>query len=97
MHSIYVDRVEYLFRGVLVFALNHLNTCSSVDQLWARAAKYKLPDFTVEGRPPEIITGAVHSLLAHTRWTWKGAGLAFDNAMGQVKKAVEPAIYVSRV
>jgi hypothetical protein len=47
--------VESLVLGTVIFALDHVTTVSTVEQLWLRASSYTLPKEVTAERPAEIM------------------------------------------
>lgn len=82
-HGAYIDRLEYMFRAALVFALDNLDTSTTVEDLWSKVSGYELPDYALSERPADIPRFAVESALLDPKLVWKGAGLTFDNLYEQ--------------
>ncbi len=75
---VHIDTVEYLYRGAIVFALDSLDTTTTVEDLWSKAGRYVLPDCVLSERPADMPRCAIESALFDTNLVWKGAGLEFD-------------------
>jgi O-succinylbenzoate synthase len=71
--------IESLVLGTVVFALDHITTASTIEQLWTHASSYILPPETTIERPSEITRGAIVSASIETSLKWTGLGQLFDH------------------
>lgn len=76
--AVFVEDVERLFIATAVFALNHLNAASSVQELWPLASGYATPDYALDKRPKGMERFAVTSALVNMHVTVKGVGALND-------------------
>jgi hypothetical protein len=81
----YIQAVEYLFRGTIVFALDNIDNMTTVPQLWAEVVNYELPDYATADRPPEFPKWVVNSALIDYKLK-RQIGFWFDTGFAQASK-----------
>jgi hypothetical protein len=77
-HSAHIAKLERLFQGATLFALDHLDNSQTVEQLWDKAALYNLPACALAERPSDIPRFAIERALLDPKILCHGAGSGFD-------------------
>jgi hypothetical protein len=77
-HAIHIESLDRFFRGVLVFALDHFDKVTTVNELWRNLGSYELPDYAVEERPRDMPRYAASHFLINPHSDLPGLGSSFD-------------------
>lgn len=78
-----IEPLERLTLGVIVFALDHLQSEKTFDALWNRVGSYSLPSEVLLDHPKH--RAAVVRMMGEFG-IWKGAGILTDNVFDQLSK-----------
>jgi hypothetical protein len=78
-----IEPLERLTLGVIVFALDNLQSEKTIDSLWNRVGSYSLPSEVLLDRPKHRV--AVVRMMGEFG-IWKGAGILTDNVFNQLSK-----------
>jgi hypothetical protein len=78
-----IEPLERLALGVIVFALDNLQSEKTIDALWNRVGSYSLPSEVLLDRPKH--RAAVVRLMGEFG-IWKGAGILTDHVFNQLSK-----------
>jgi hypothetical protein len=73
-----INSVEMLMLGTIIFALNYVETVTTIDELWKKVNCYNLPPEAIQERPPEILQFAV-TLMQMPIGTWNNIGKLIDH------------------
>lgn len=81
--------LDSLVLATFVFALDHLQTATTTNELWGQAQRYVLPNFVHAGRPRGIFRFAVQDCLIDFSVRIKGVGPIADRAFEEALRKVE--------
>ncbi len=76
--AIKVVDIEYYLIGGIVFALDHVDTVNTIDDLWQRAPQYSLPDYALLERPADMPKVPVHNGIIETTAGFRAIGDVID-------------------
>lgn len=77
--STLIEPIERLALGCLVFAVDHVRTTKTIDELWTKALGYALPKEAIIDRPPEIQRRAIVRLISQPKHQWNNVGKMVDS------------------
>jgi hypothetical protein len=80
--------VEYIFLGVVIFAISHLDHATCVEDLWNFASRFSLPEEAVLER--KTLHGRVSSAMMPLNLTWVGFGKLIDDTFNQRERGEGP-------
>lgn len=80
-----ITLLENLVLGTVVFAIDHLKTLKTIDELWKNAASYISPAEAIMERPPEIRRLAALQLIGSANLKWTNVGLLVDKGFDSIK------------
>ena len=70
--------LEALFTRALVFALDHVDSVQTVNDLWANVSTYNLPEYARMERPGDMQKLPAIDFLQKTPLNWPDAGALID-------------------
>lgn len=75
---IHMDALDHFYCGAVVFALDHLQECVTLEDLWTRASEYRLPDVAATRRSSLIGRFGASIWLEDKGYVWHNVGRVFD-------------------
>jgi hypothetical protein len=89
--GVHIGEIDFLFTGVLVFALERVYEAEDVQPLWAGVTGYSLPDFARLRRPDDLARHAIRQMEVPLEVWLSGGGDLFRKHLAMGKEAYKAA------